>query len=131
MNNVDLVIPVGINWVKASQFALISGYSVNSIRKKGESWEDHILWTAPDKNLMVNIRAFEIWATGINTRLNSYTLALNVITARVYADISGYTLKALQRKREEKIWSNNHIFHAPDGNLMINIYEVEKWIRKG
>lgn len=55
---------------------------------------------------------------------------LNQITLKKYADLSGYTEKALRCKIDTGVWAEGiHYFRAPDNRIIINIQEVEKWQR--
>lgn len=56
---------------------------------------------------------------------------LNLIRLHKYADLSGYTEKALYDKIHTGVWVEGRQFcKAPDGRILINIEEVEKWARK-
>lgn len=49
-----------------------------------------------------------------------------------YCEISGDTPDAVHAKRRKGAWLDDiHCKIAPDGNLWINVEEVEKWIVNG
>jgi hypothetical protein len=46
-----------------------------------------------------------------------------------FAQISGYTEKAIHRKIEEGVWIEGRQYHrAPDGRLLIDIQGYEEWV---
>ena len=52
------------------------------------------------------------------------------ITVKKYAELTGYSEEAIRQKTKKGIWIlNKEVTKAPDGRLMINIEEVEAWIR--
>jgi len=49
-----------------------------------------------------------------------------------FSSLSGYSEKAIQRKREAGVWLENvHWKKAPDGRIFINIEQVDKWVENG
>lgn len=49
-----------------------------------------------------------------------------------YCELSGETSKAVHAKRDSgKFLDGVHCKIAPDGNLWINLVEVEKWVLNG
>ena len=55
---------------------------------------------------------------------------LNQIRLNKYAELSGYTEKALRDKIGTGTWIEGiHYYRAPDRHIVINIEEVEKWQR--
>lgn len=45
-----------------------------------------------------------------------------------YADLSGYSIKAIERKIESGVWLDRHEYIvAPDGRRLIDIIGVNKW----
>lgn len=51
------------------------------------------------------------------------------VTVKRYAELSGYSEEAIRQKIKKGIWRlTKHVHRAPDGRLLINIEEVEKWI---
>jgi len=55
---------------------------------------------------------------------------VNIITFKRYAELSGYSEEAIRQKYKKGIWQLcKQIKKAPDGRLMIDIKEVEKWIQ--
>ncbi len=56
---------------------------------------------------------------------------VNLVQVHKYAELSGYTAKAIRDKIYEGVWVEGRQFcKAPDGRILINIEEVEKWARK-
>lgn len=54
------------------------------------------------------------------------------IKLKKYCETSGDTLDAVHAKRRKGAWLDGiHCKIAPDGNLWINIFEVEQWVEKG
>jgi hypothetical protein len=46
-----------------------------------------------------------------------------------YAELSGYTVKAIERKIEAGVWLEGRQFRkAPDGRIMIDVEGVERWV---
>ena len=57
-------------------------------------------------------------------------LPLNQIQLKRYAELSGYTEKALRDKISIGVWVEGlHYYRAPDRHILINVKEVEKWQR--
>ena len=55
---------------------------------------------------------------------------LNQIQLKRYAELSGYTEKALRDKISTGVWIEGlHYYRAPDHHILINVKEVEKWQR--
>ncbi|PTY38076.1 excisionase [Saccharospirillum sp. MSK14-1] len=51
------------------------------------------------------------------------------VTIKRYSELSGYTQEAIRQKIKKGVWRlQKHVYRAPDGRLMINVEEVEKWI---
>ena len=51
------------------------------------------------------------------------------ITLKKYAELSGYSVNAIQMKIKKGIWrKDKHVIKSPDGRLHINVEEVEKWL---
>lgn len=50
------------------------------------------------------------------------------VTIGKFAELSGYTQKAIRRKIEEGIWIENRQYRrAPDNRLLIDVQGVEAW----
>lgn len=46
-----------------------------------------------------------------------------------FADLTGYTEKAVRRKIEEGIWRERREFmRAPDGHILVNLEGYESWV---
>lgn len=54
------------------------------------------------------------------------------IKLRKYCEISGDTSDAVHAKRKRGIWLDGlQCKVGPDGNLWVNLTEVEKWVESG
>ncbi|WP_230588671.1 hypothetical protein [Sphingobium yanoikuyae] len=63
-----------------------------------------------------------------NTQMNQS----RYVRVRKFAEISGYTEKAIYRKIEDGVWLAGKEFRrAPDGNICIDIEGYEKWVEAG
>lgn len=52
------------------------------------------------------------------------------VTIKKYAELSGYTEKAIRGKIDTGVWVQGiHYYKSPDKHIIINIQEVEKWQR--
>jgi hypothetical protein len=46
-----------------------------------------------------------------------------------FAEVTGYTVKAVQRKIEDGVWLDTiHYRRAPDGNILVDLKGYEKWV---
>lgn len=122
-----------IKFIKAAKFFDLSGlnqYKLKQIKSEQSKKEELILITAPDGNLFVNLESYQSWCTSNqpDVSIEFIRTDLAIITAELYTELSGYTIKAIKRKVEDKIWCAPIAFRAPDGELLININSVEKWI---
>jgi hypothetical protein len=51
------------------------------------------------------------------------------VTIKRFAELSGYSEEAVRAKTKKGVWKYKvHFRKAPDGRILINIEEVEKWI---
>ena len=122
-----------IRHVKLSVFVKLTGVSefkLKKIKESNSNPEGLILITAPDGNLFVNLCLYHNWciSTQTDSTIEYISSGVAFITAELYAELSGYTIKAIKRKVENKIWYAPIAFRAPNGELLININSVEKWI---
>lgn len=47
-----------------------------------------------------------------------------------FCAVTGYTLKAVERKRQDGIWVEGKVWHkAPDGHVMMDMEGFNKWVR--
>lgn len=54
----------------------------------------------------------------------------NLVLIRRYAELSGYSEKAIRRKIERGVWVvGREIVKSPDGRLHVDIPAVERWTR--
>ncbi|MBE9538510.1 MAG: excisionase [Proteobacteria bacterium] len=54
---------------------------------------------------------------------------IHYIKLERFADLTGYTVKALRRKMENGVWiRDQHYRKAPDGNIMVNIDVYNRWV---
>ena len=104
---------------------------MNKLKKHAYAMGHKFLLKSPDGHIFIDINLFNLWALQNNfskENLKILQIPYLIITAAQYARITGYTIKAIERKREEKIWGARIVFKDPLGNLSINIKEAEKWI---
>lgn len=48
-----------------------------------------------------------------------------------FKEMTGYTPKAVHRKKEEGIWLiGRELVKAPDGNILVNMEGFYKWVEK-
>lgn len=60
------------------------------------------------------------------------TPMVGYVRPEVFEAISGYTVKAIERKRESGVWTEgNEWVRAPDGNILISIEGYNSWARSG
>ena len=51
------------------------------------------------------------------------------VTVKRFSELSGYSEEAARQKIKKNQWQNRvHFKKAPDGRLLINLVEIEKWI---
>ncbi len=49
----------------------------------------------------------------------------------LFCSLTGYSDKACRRKMEQGVWVEGiHYRRAPDGNLMMNLTEYERWVEQ-
>ena len=54
------------------------------------------------------------------------------VTIKVYSAISGFTVKAIQRKIESGVWIEKREWvRAPDGHIFIDREGVQQWLTRG
>jgi len=54
---------------------------------------------------------------------------MNWVTIKKFAELSGYSEEAIRNKTKKGVWQYTiHFTKAPDGRILINISEVEKWL---
>ena len=60
------------------------------------------------------------------------TCSLKWVKLKKYCELSGDTSDAVHAKRRKGIWLDGiHCKVAADGNLWVNLIEIEKWVEKG
>ena len=53
----------------------------------------------------------------------------NWVTIKKFSEMSGYSEEATRQKIKKNQWQNRvHFKKAPDGRILINLVEVNKWI---
>ena len=58
------------------------------------------------------------------------THALNWVKLDKYCELSGDTVSAVRNRRKRGIWLDaRECKRAPDGNLWVNLKEVEQWVQ--
>ena len=60
------------------------------------------------------------------------SITMKYATTNKLSEMTGYSRKAIYRKRENGIWRKNvHWIKSPDGRLQFIIPEIELWIQGG
>lgn len=55
---------------------------------------------------------------------------MNFVLIPRFAEMSGYTKKAIEQKIFKRVWLQGvHYVRAPDGRIFINVERVEKWAK--
>jgi hypothetical protein len=63
---------------------------------------------------------------------NTITLTpARFVTVKLAATLTGLTEKAIDRKRERRIWLEGKHWRKVDGNVLIDMKEYERWADKG
>lgn len=58
--------------------------------------------------------------------------AARYVRLPLFEKITGYTVKAVERKIEDGHWLEDQQFvRAPDGHILVNIEGYYKWVEKG
>lgn len=122
-----------VNHVKLSRFLQLtskSEFQLKKIRPISIDAQDLIIVTAPDGNLFVNLQGYHNCCVmnQHEIQVEFVPAGITFIPATLYAELTGYTVKAIKRKLEDKIWEPSILFRSPDGELLININKVESWI---
>ena len=56
-------------------------------------------------------------------------LHLRYVTVKKFAELTGYTEKAVNAKTERGVWlEGKHYRIAPDGRKLIDLEEFERWV---
>lgn len=51
------------------------------------------------------------------------------VTIRRFSELSGYSAEAVRSKIKKGVWKYRvHFRKAPDGRVLVNIEEIEKWV---
>lgn len=59
-------------------------------------------------------------------------MSVRFVTIAKFADDSGYTAKAIERKIERGDWLEGEVWtRAPDGRVLIDTRGYERWVQKG
>lgn len=59
-------------------------------------------------------------------------MSLRFVTIGKFADESGYTDKAIEKKIERGDWLEGDVWiRAPDGRVLIDTRGYERWVQKG
>ena len=57
---------------------------------------------------------------------------LRFVTIKRFAEIAGYTEKAVRRKIESGVWLEGSVWvKAPDGRILIDVEAFERWAEGG
>jgi len=62
--------------------------------------------------------------------MNAPSLQLEWVLIPVFAQLTGYTEKAVRRKIGDGVWiQGKHYQKAPDGRITMNIQEYYRWVQ--
>lgn len=122
-----------VKFIKFNKFIELNGTTEHKLKKiklANLDKDELIIITAPDGNLFINLFAYHKWCiqNHKDIKIEFVSTGITFITATLYAELTGYTLKAISRKFEDRIWEPPIAFKAPNSELMININKVESWI---
>lgn len=54
------------------------------------------------------------------------------VTAEVASAVTGYTPKAMERKRQDGVWLEGREWvRAPDGRILYDLEGYERWVEQG
>lgn len=54
---------------------------------------------------------------------------MNWVTIKKFSELSGYSIKAIQIKKERGVWKEGeHWIKAPDGRIFINTKTIQTWV---
>ncbi len=55
--------------------------------------------------------------------------AVRFVTVKTFENLTGYTEKAVERKRHEGVWREGREYRrAPDGRILIDLQGFESWV---
>ena len=58
--------------------------------------------------------------------------AASYVTVALFANLSGYTPKAIRRRIERKIWLEGREYRkAPDGHVLVSLKGYQQWVERG
>lgn len=61
--------------------------------------------------------------------MNAVAIHLEWLLIPAFANMTGYTEKAVRRKIEDGVWlEGKHYKKAPDGRITMNLQEYYKWV---
>lgn len=61
--------------------------------------------------------------------MNAVAIHLQWLLIPTFANLTGYSEKAIRRKIEDGIWlEGKHYKKAPDGRITMNLQEYYKWV---
>jgi len=54
---------------------------------------------------------------------------LRYVTIPKFAEMSGYSIKAIEHKVHNGVWTEGHQYRrAPDNRIMVDVEGVERWV---
>jgi len=63
--------------------------------------------------------------------MNAPAINLQWVLIPAFANMTGYTEKAVRRKLEDGVWiEGKHYKKAPDGRVTMNLQEYYKWVEQ-
>jgi hypothetical protein len=61
--------------------------------------------------------------------MNAVAIHLEWVLIPAFANLTGYSEKAVRRKIEDGVWlEGKHYKKAPDGRITMNLQEYYKWV---
>lgn len=61
--------------------------------------------------------------------MNAFAIHLEWLLIPAFANLTGYSEKAVRRKIEDGVWlEGKHYKKAPDGRITMNLQEYYKWV---
>lgn len=62
--------------------------------------------------------------------MGAVQMQLEWVLIPVFANLTGYSEKAVRRKIEDGVWvQGKHYRKAPDGRITMNVQEYYKWVQ--
>ncbi|QDX82861.1 hypothetical protein B9N43_05625 [Denitratisoma sp. DHT3] len=60
----------------------------------------------------------------------STLLSTRYVRLKLFSELTGYSVKALQRKIEDGIWREGQEYlRGPDGRILVDVLGYDKWVQ--